>query len=119
MTLEKLKKSWKDPTFLAFVVLIVAWIGTMLFIPGFNTWNHNMTFLKTAAYVGMIVIGQGICIISGGIDLSVSNVVTLSSVVAAGCAKDGGARSVESGCTVLFSKPVERRAEARVLLSIS
>lgn len=89
MTLEKLKKSWKDPTFLAFVVLIVAWIGTMLFIPGFNTWNHNMTFLKTAAYVGMIVIGQGICIISGGIDLSVSNVVTLSSVVAAGCVKAG------------------------------
>lgn len=89
MTLEKLKKSWKDPTFLAFVVLIVAWIGTMLFIRGFNTWNHNMTFLKTAAYVGMIVIGQGICIISGGIDLSVSNVVTLSSVVAAGCVKAG------------------------------
>ena len=89
MTLEKLKKNWKDPTFLAFVVLIVAWIGTMLFIPGFNTWNHNMTFLKTAAYVGMIVIGQGICIISGGIDLSVSNVVTLSSVVAAGCVKAG------------------------------
>ena len=89
MTLERLKKSWKDPTFLAFVVLIVAWIGTMLFIPGFNTWNHNMTFLKTAAYVGMIVIGQGICIISGGIDLSVSNVVTLSSVVAAGCVKAG------------------------------
>lgn len=89
MTLEKLKKNWKDPTFLAFVVLIVAWIGTMLFIPGFNTWNHNMTFLKTAAYVGMIVIGQGICVISGGIDLSVSNVVTLSSVVAAGCVKAG------------------------------
>lgn len=89
MMLEKLKKNWKNPTFLAFVVLIVAWIATLLFIRGFNTWNHNMTFLKTAAYVGMIVIGQGICIISGGIDLSVSNVVTLSSVVAAGCVKAG------------------------------
>lgn len=83
------KKFWKDPTFLAFVTLIIVWLATMIFIPGFGTWSHNATFLKTAAYVGMIVIGQAICIISGGIDLSVSNVVTLSSVVAAACVKAG------------------------------
>mgnify|MGYP002585148944 CR=1 FL=1 len=87
MNAANLKKQWRDPTFLAFVVLILTWLGTILFIPGFDTWNHNATFLKTAAYVGMIVIGQAVCIISGGIDLSVSNVVTLSSVVAAACVK--------------------------------
>lgn len=89
MNTAVIKKNLKDPAVLAFLVLIVTWLGTMFLIPGFNTWNHNMTFLKTAAYVGMIVIGQAICVISGGIDLSVSNVVTLSSVVAAACVKAG------------------------------
>lgn len=82
-----LRKRLKDPTFLAFGVLILTWLGTIFFINGFDTWNHNATFLKTASYVGMIVIGQAICVISGGIDLSVSNVVTLSSVVAAACVR--------------------------------
>lgn len=82
-----IKKLVKEPSSLAFVTLAIIWLCTILFIPGFGTWNHNVSFLKTAAYVGMIVIGQAVCVISGGIDLSVSNVVTLSSVVAAACVK--------------------------------
>lgn len=87
MKSKKVQKAFGDSTFIAFVLLIFVWIGSMVFIPGFRNLNHNLTFLKTAAYVGMIVIGQAMCVISGGIDLSVSNVVTLSSVVAAACVK--------------------------------
>ncbi|MDD3212812.1 MAG: ABC transporter permease [Eubacteriales bacterium] len=82
-----ISKSFKEPAVLAFATFILIWLGTMVFIPGFSGWSHNARFLKTAAYVGMIVIGQAVCVISGGIDLSVSNVVTLSSVVAAACIK--------------------------------
>ena len=47
------------------------------------------TILKQVSITGIVCIGQTMVMLTGGIDLSVSNVVTLSSVVAAGCVKAG------------------------------
>ena len=102
----QIKTRLKDPAVLSFLVLFVVWAYTLFFVKGFGTWSHNATFLKTAAYTGMIVIGQAICVISGGIDLSVSNVVTLSSVVAAACARAGWGDAASIAMALLASVAV-------------
>lgn len=79
----------KEPCSLAFITMVIIWILSTFMIPGFNTVKHNTTMFQTAAYVGLIVIGQAVVVISGGIDMSVSSIVTLSSVVASACIQRG------------------------------
>lgn len=70
-----------SPTNMAYITMFVAWILSMVFIRGFNTVTHNYEMLRSAAFLGIIVVGQAMVIVTGGIDLSVSSVVTLSTVV--------------------------------------
>lgn len=74
---------------LAFVTMILLWVASIIFLPGFNTFSHNNTMLQTASFLGLVVIGQAIVVISGGIDMSVSSIVTLSSVTASACIQAG------------------------------
>ncbi|MCC8109372.1 MAG: ABC transporter permease [Planctomycetes bacterium] len=79
----------KNPTVVAFVVMVLAWVASAMLIRNFNTLRYNLSFIHNAAFLGIIVIGQAIVVISGGIDMSVSSVVTMSSVIASACIQAG------------------------------
>ena len=66
--------------FLAALLLI----GLGAFVsPGFASPDHLLLILNLAAFLGLVAIGQTLVILSGGIDLSVSSVVTITGVVSA------------------------------------
>ncbi len=67
----------------AYGVLAVLWIGAILVVPGFGSANNFKYLLQTAAFLGIVAVGQTLVVIMGGIDLSVSGVVALSAVVCA------------------------------------
>lgn len=68
-------------TMTSFLVLIVIWIATSFFIDGFATKDYFIQTLQTASFLGILAAGQTIVILMAGIDLSVSSVITLSSVI--------------------------------------
>lgn len=84
-----IKNKLQNPTYLAFIVVAIMWIGTTISIPGFRSLSHNISFIQTSSYLGFLAAAQAVCIISGGFDLSVSSVFTLSSVVASFCLQIG------------------------------
>ncbi|SMH33484.1 ABC transporter permease [Azospirillum agricola] len=51
-------------------------VGTLL-NPDFATWDNWMNVLTRTAFIGIIAIGMGFVIISGGIDLSVGSMAAL------------------------------------------
>ncbi len=77
------------PAVMAFVVTLAAWIVAGFLFRNFRTLNANILFIHNAVFLGIIVIGQAIVIIAGGIDMSVSSVVTMSSVIACSCIQNG------------------------------
>ena len=78
-----------NPTAVAFLVTIVVWMASSLLIDGFATFAHNVQFAQTAIYLGFMAAGQALVVTSGGFDLSISSVVTLSSVIASAMAQRG------------------------------
>lgn len=84
-----IKNKLQNPTYLAFMVVVIMWVGTIIFIPGFRSLSHNISFVQTSSYLGFLAAAQAVCIISGGFDLSVSSIFTLSSVVASFCLQIG------------------------------
>ncbi|MCC8165066.1 MAG: ABC transporter permease [Planctomycetes bacterium] len=89
MSENSLLAKLKNPTVVAFVVMVLAWFASAMLIRNFNTLRYNLSFIHNAAFLGIIVIGQAIVVISGGIDMSVSSVVTMSSVIASACIQAG------------------------------
>ncbi len=63
------------------VVILIA-LGAVI-ASGFASFDHLLLILNLAAFLGLVAIGQTIVILSGGIDLSVSAVVTITGVVSA------------------------------------
>jgi len=63
-------------------VALLVGLGAII-SPGFASPDHLLLILNVAAFLGLIAAGQSLVILTGGIDLSVSSVVTLCSVVAA------------------------------------
>jgi ribose transport system permease protein len=63
-------------------VLLLIGLGTSI-SRGFGTPDHLLLILNLASFLGLIAAGQGLAILTGGIDLSVSSVVTLAGVVSA------------------------------------
>lgn len=98
-TTSKLKdraKTWiKDPSALATMTMLIVWLLSLIFIKGFSSFDHNVTMLRTASFLGLIVVGQAVVILTGGMDMSVSSVVTLSSVVASASIQHG-ANTIEA-----------------------
>lgn len=70
--------------------VIIAWaialalfaLGTALH-PEFATPNHVRALLLTASFIGFAGVGQTLCILTGGIDLSMPSVISGSAVLAA------------------------------------
>ncbi|MFD0539137.1 hypothetical protein ACFQY7_40845 [Actinomadura luteofluorescens] len=74
----------------AFGVLIVTWIAAIAFAKGFDSVSSVRYLTQTAAFLGIVAVGQTLVIMMSGIDLSVSGVVALSAVV---CAQVAAARA--------------------------
>lgn len=78
--------------------VIVAWVialalfllGTALY-PEFAAPNHVRTLLLTASFIGFAGVGQTLCILTGGIDLSMPSVISGSAVLAAYLSSSPGA----------------------------
>ncbi len=63
-------------------VLLLIGLGAII-SPGFESPDHLLLILSLASFLGLVAAGQSLVILSGGIDLSVSSVVTLAGVVSA------------------------------------
>lgn len=68
---------------MAFAALVILFIVFSLASPYFFTFSNIIGILVSTAVNGLLAIGVTFIIISGGIDLSVGTVMTLSSVMAA------------------------------------
>lgn len=66
--------------FLTFLIVVVVWIVAGFAKPGFGSFGHLRYLLELAAVIGLVSIGQTFVVISGGIDLSVGAIVTVSAV---------------------------------------
>ncbi|MDI9489829.1 MAG: ABC transporter permease [Bacillota bacterium] len=65
------------------VALIIMCIFLSIASPNFLTINNLLSVAGQASYAGLLAIGMMVCILTGGIDLSVGFTMTLSSVVMA------------------------------------
>jgi ribose transport system permease protein len=66
--------------FLTFLIVALVWIVAGLAKPGFGSFGHLRYLLELAAVIGLVAIGQTFVVISGGIDLSVGAIVTVSAI---------------------------------------
>jgi ribose transport system permease protein len=96
----------KNSTVVAFVVTTLVWLASSLFIRGFATYQHNIQFAQTSVYLGFMAVGQAMVVISGGFDLSISSVVTLSSVITSAMAHSGQGVAVSIAVALLASLAV-------------
>lgn len=76
------------------VALLIA-LGAII-SPGFESPNHILLVLNLASFLGLVAAGQFLVILSGGIDLSVSSVVTLAGVVSATIMNGSNGRMFEA-----------------------
>lgn len=74
-----------------YAFLLAAFVGLGIYSPTFRSETNLQTLARQAVIPGIIGIGQTLIILSGGIDLSVAQLVTLISLVCAGLtdSKDG------------------------------
>ena len=67
--------------FLAFGSLVILVIFFSVASPNFMQWSNFVGILLSTAVIGILALGATFVIITGGIDLSVGTVMTLSSVL--------------------------------------
>ena len=72
-----------------FVLVAVALVVGAIVAPGFLDSNHVSSMGQTAAYLGIIAIGQTLVLLIGGIDLSVPYTINLAAVLLAGYQAEG------------------------------
>lgn len=74
---------WKSSTVLVYAVLAAMLLISEVISPGFLKRQHMNTILTQAGFLGIVAIGQTLIIMTGGIDLSIASVITLTNLVAA------------------------------------
>ena len=87
------------PFALVLVALFVGWQTTY----GFLSPNHVSSLGQTAAYLGIIAIGETIVILLGGIDLSLPYTINLAAILIAGFQADGKSSTAD------IARPARRR----------
>jgi ribose transport system permease protein len=90
----------RNSSIVVFGVTIILWVVSSLMISGFATYEHNITFAQNAVYLGFMVAGQAIVVISGGFDLSIANVVTLTSVITSAMTQRGHGAAAAIGAAL-------------------
>ena len=78
-----------------YVLVGVALFGAFLTVPGFLSSNHLSSMGQTAAYLGIIALGETLVLLLGGIDLSVPYVINLAAVLVAGFQFSGKSKTEE------------------------
>jgi ribose transport system permease protein len=71
------------PILLVYLILLVILVVAQLISPGFVSFDHMETVIRQSAFLGIVAIGQTFVILTGGIDLSVASVISISNIVAA------------------------------------
>ncbi|HCG63740.1 MAG TPA: ABC transporter permease [Sphaerochaeta sp.] len=61
------------------VIIGMLIIGEVL-APGFSSFKHIQTILRTASFVGLAAIGQTLVILTGGIDLTIASLITMGQI---------------------------------------
>jgi ribose transport system permease protein len=64
-----------------FAVVAVLWIAGSLLLAGFGAYAHLRYIVELAAVIGLVGVGQTVAVIGGGIDLSVSAVITVTAII--------------------------------------
>jgi len=72
---------------LAFVLAGVLFVVGTIQASGFASYEHTRTLLITASFVGLVGFGQTLCMLTGGIDLSIPSNVAGAAVLTAFLAK--------------------------------
>jgi ribose transport system permease protein len=85
-----LKTVFGNRAVLSFVALGALWLFAVIVSPSFGSPSTTTYLLQTAAFLGIVALGQTLVIIMGGIDLSVSGVVALAAVVCAQVTSSAG-----------------------------
>src|SRR5438132_898865 len=67
----------------AAIVLVLVVAVSAVALPGFFSLDNMQNVAQHSSYLGLIVIGQTLVIISGGIDLSVGSMLGFAGVIAA------------------------------------
>jgi ribose transport system permease protein len=67
-----------------YALVVVAIVAAAIATPGFLSTGHLSALSATAAYIGIIAIGQTLVLLLGGIDLSVPYMVNLAAVLLTG-----------------------------------
>ncbi len=65
----------------AYAVVAILWIGASLLVAGFGAYAHLRYIVELAAVIGLVGIGQTLAVIGGGIDLSVSAIITVTAII--------------------------------------
>lgn len=62
-------------------IIIILIIFNIFFTPRFFTWLNIKNILTQSAVLGMVTIGESLCLLSGNLDLSVESTLALSAVI--------------------------------------
>ena len=65
----------------AYGVVAILWIAASLLIKGFGAFGHLRYIVELGAVIGLVAVGQTVAVIGGGIDLSVSAVITVTAIL--------------------------------------
>ncbi len=93
-TLVRVKGFFDNKVIMAFILVVVLFIMGQIIVPGFSKFNHIMSVLQAAFFLGLVGLGQTIVVISGkeGLDMSVGANVTLGVVLGAAIINGENAR---------------------------
>lgn len=72
-----------------YALVALALAASAVAIPGFLSTSHLSAMSSTAAYVGILAIGETIVLLLGGIDLSIPYTLNLAAVLLVGFQSDG------------------------------
>lgn len=67
-----------------YVLVALSLLGGYLAVPGFLSSNHLSSLGQSAAYLGIIALGETLVLLLGGIDLSVPYMINLAAILVAG-----------------------------------
>lgn len=77
---------------LSYLTVIALFVGGTLYTSGFGSGNNVRTLALQASFIGIIGLGQTLCILTGGIDLSVPWTLTGAAVLTSILANGDAAR---------------------------
>lgn len=68
---------------MVYVILAAVLLIAQIASPGYLQFNHVAGILRLSSFLGIAAIGQTFAILTGGIDLSIANVITFANVIGA------------------------------------